>query len=91
MDESAIEEGGTSCGGKQQPEKHPGLAEHCNAITNEGSEYLALPVERPPEGEDQVDHLLSQSPEGKDDPVGHPVHILLSTQSSIQYLKVIAG
>ena len=39
--------------------------------------YLALPVERPPEGKDQVNHLLPQSPEGKDDPVGHPVHILL--------------
>ena len=52
-------------------------------------QYLALPVERPPEGEDQVDHLLPQSPEGKDDPVGHPVHILLSTHWSIRYLKVI--
>ena len=39
--------------------------------------YLALPVERPPEGKEEVDHLLTEGPQSKDDPVGHPVHILL--------------
>ena len=39
--------------------------------------YLALPVERPPEGKEEIDHLLTEGPQSKDDPVGHPVHILL--------------
>ena len=39
--------------------------------------YLALPVERPPEGKEEVHHLLTEGPQSKDDPVGHPVHILL--------------
>ena len=39
--------------------------------------YLALPVERPPKGKKEIDHLLTEGPQSKDDPVGHPVHILL--------------
>ena len=39
--------------------------------------YLALPVERPPKGKEEIDHLLTKGPQSKDDPVGHPVHILL--------------
>ena len=39
--------------------------------------YLALPIEGPPEGKEEVDHLLAEGPQSKADPVGHPVHILL--------------
>ena len=62
MDDLPVEESGAPGGGREEPYKE---------------ENLQLIVERKPEAEEEIRHLLSQGDQSEDNPVNHPLEIFL--------------
>ena len=62
MDDLPVEKGGAPGGRGEEPNEE---------------EYLQFIIERKPEAQEEVGHLLCQGDHGKYYPVGHPVQIFL--------------